>query len=409
MKRAVITGIGAITPIGKDVGSFWESVKAGRHGFEKITHFDTSDHKVSYGAEVKDFVYPDKKESKRMDLFTQYGVIATEEALNDSGLKVGENIDPYRFNIVAGSGVGGIKTLEEEVVKGHEKGPRRVSSLFVPKMIGNMLPGYISIKFGIKGSSYDLVTACATGTHSIGEAFRQIKHGYADAVVAGGAEAPFSSVSFAGFENMKAVSTSDDKDRLSIPFDKERNGFAMGEGAGILILEELEHARARGAKIHAEVVGYGSTTDAYHITSPAPGGEGCAKAMEFAMDEAGVKPEDVSYINAHGTSTPYNDLYETMAIKTAYKDAAYKVPISSTKSMHGHMLGAAGGVEAIVCVKAIADGVVPPTVGLKVKDEELGLDYISEGKREIEVNYAQSNSLGFGGHNASLILKKYEE
>lgn len=360
-------------------------------------------------AEVKNFTYPDKKEGKRMDLFTQYGVVATAEALEDSGLKMGENIEAEKVNIVVGSGIGGIMTLEEEILKGFQKGVNRVSALFIPKMIGNILPGYISIIYGIKGSSYDIVTACASGTHAIGEAFRQVKHGYADAVVAGGAEAPFAGTSFAGFENMKALSTSSDKDRCSIPFDKERSGFVMGEGAGIVILEELEHAKARGARIYAEIVGYGSSTDAYHITAPAPDGAGSSMAMQSALDEAGLVASEVTYINAHGTGTPYNDLFETKAIKNVFGEEAYNIAVSSTKSMTGHMLGAAGGVEAIICAKAIEEGVIPPTVGLQSPDEELDLDYVPNVKREEEVKVALSNSLGFGGHNATIAMKKYED
>lgn len=409
MKRAVITGIGAVTPIGNNVDTFWESLKDGKHGFDIIDHFDIKNHKTTIGAQVKNYEYHDKREAKRMDLFTQYGITATAEALNMSGLVPGENIDPYRMNIVAGSGIGGIMTMEEEIIKGHERGPSRVSALLVPKIIGNILPGYISINFGIKGSSYDIVTACASGTHAIGEAMRQIKHGYADAVVAGAGEAPFSSACYAGFENMKAVSTSVDPNRASIPFDKQRDGFIMGEGSGIVIVEELEHALSRGAHILGEVVGYGSTTDGYHITSPAPGGEGAAAAMNAAIKEAGVKASHISYINAHGTSTPYNDLFETQAIKAALGDDAYNVPISSTKSMTGHMLGAAGAVEAIACIKAINEGIIPPTIGYQVPDEELDLDYVPNQARKADVEYTMSNSLGFGGHNASIILKKYQD
>lgn len=409
MKRAVITGFGAVTPIGNNVDDYWNSLINGKHGFDVISHFDVENHKTTIGAEVKGFEYHDKREAKRMDLFTQYGITAAMEALEMSGLKPGENIDPYRFNIIAGSGIGGIMTMEEEIIKAHNKGPSRVSALLVPKIIGNILPGYISINFGIKGSSYDIVTACASGTHAVGEAFRQIKGGYADAVFAGAGEAPFSSACYAGFENMKAVSTSTDPDRASIPFDKERNGFIMGEGAGMLIIEELEHALNRSAKIYGEIVGYGSTTDAYHITSPAPGGEGAAASMSAAMNEAGVKPSEISYLNAHGTSTPYNDIFETQAIKASFGEDAYNVAISSTKSMTGHMLGAAGAIEAIACVKSINEGIIPPTVGYKVADEELDLDYVPNDARKTEIEYAMSNSLGFGGHNATIIIKKFEK
>lgn len=409
MKRVVITGIGAVTPIGNNINEYWENLVSGKHGFDVISHFDVEGHKTTIGAEVKGYEYHDAREAKRMDLFTQYGITATAEALEMSGLKPGENVDPYRVNIIAGSGIGGIMTMEEEIVKGHQRGYSRVSALLVPKIIGNILPGYISINFGIKGSSYDIVTACASSTNAIGEAFRQIKNGYADAVVAGGGEAPFSPACYAGFENMKAVSTSKDKDRASIPFDKERDGFIMGEGAGMLILEDLDHAVDRGAKILAEVVGYGTTTDGYHITSPAPGGEGAAAAMSMAIAEAGINPSDVSYINAHGTSTPYNDLFETQAIKGAFGEDAYNLAVSSTKSMTGHMLGAAGAVEAIACIKAINEGVIPPTVGFKVADEELDLDYVPNESRKSDVKFAMSNSLGFGGHNATILIKKFSE
>lgn len=408
MKRVVITGMGAVTPIGNNVNDYWNSLVNGIHGFDVITHFDVEPHKSIIGAEVKNFEYHDKKEGRRMDLFSQFGLTATYEALEMSRLKIGENIDPYDINIIAGSGIGGIMTTETEVVKGHNNGFNRVSPLLVPKIIGNILPGYISIIFGIKGSSYDIVTACSTGTQSVGEAFRQIKHGYAKAVVSGAAEAPFAPACYAGFENMKAMSTSTDKDRASIPFDKERDGFIMGEGAGIIILEELEHALNRGAHILGEIVGYGNTTDAYHITSPAPDGEGAAVAMTKAIKEAGIEPSDISYINAHGTSTPLNDKYESMAIKASFGENAYNIPISSTKSMTGHTLGAAGAIEAIACVKAINDSLIPATIGYRVKDEELDLDYVPNKARKANIEYAMSNSLGFGGHNGSIIIKKYK-
>lgn len=409
MKRVAITGMGAVTPIGNNIDDFWDSLISGRHGFDVISHFDVEGHKTTIGAQVKDYEYEDKREAKRMDLFTQYGITATKEALSMSGLVPGENIDPYRFNIIAGSGIGGIMTVESEILKGHDKGFSRVSALFIPKIIGNILAGYISINFGIKGSSYDIVTACASGTHAVGEAFRQIAGGYADAVICGAGEAPFAPACYAGFENMKAVSTSVDPNRASIPFDKERDGFIMGEGAGMIILEDLDHAINRGANILGEVVGYGSTTDAYHITSPSPGGEGDAAAMTQALKEAKIEPKQISYINAHGTSTPINDLYETQAIELAFGDDASGVAVSSTKSMTGHMLGAAGAVEAIACIKAINEGIIPPTVGYKVPDEELTLDYVPNTARKTEVNYAMSNSLGFGGHNAAIIIKKYEQ
>jgi 3-oxoacyl-[acyl-carrier-protein] synthase II len=409
-KRVVITGTGAISPVGNDVSSSWEAVKAGKNGVAKITKFDTSDQKVSMGAEVKDFEYPDKREGKRLDLFSQYGIVATGEALAQSGLVIGENIKAERINTYVGSGIGGIMTLEAEIKKSTQegKGPKYVSAMLVPMIIGNMAAGNIAIAYGLKGSALDLVTACSCGTHAIGEAFRTIRHGYADAVVAGATEAPFAAICFAGFANMKAMNTTDDPARASIPFDKERSGFIMGEGAGILVLEEFEHAKERGANILAEVVGYGTTCDAYHITSPAPTGEGAAASMKMAIESAGISPAQISYINAHGTSTPLNDLYETRAIKEVFGAAAYDIPVSSTKSMTGHMLGAAGGIEAVFCVNAIRDGIVPPTIGYKVADDELDLDYVTEGARKADVEYTLSNNLGFGGHNGTVVFKRYE-
>ncbi|MDR0854243.1 MAG: beta-ketoacyl-ACP synthase II [Clostridiales Family XIII bacterium] len=409
-KRVVITGTGAVSPVGNDAASSWEAVCAGKNGIGKITKFDISDQKVSMGAEVKDFEYPDKREGKRLDLFSQYGIVATGEALAQAGLVIGENIAAQRINTYVGSGIGGIMTLEAEIKKASQegKGPKYVSAMLVPMIIGNMAAGNIAIAYGLKGSALDLVTACSCGTHAIGEAFRTIRHGYADAVVAGATEAPFAAVCFAGFANMKAMNTTDDPARASIPFDAERGGFVMGEGAGILVLEELEHAKARGANILAEVVGYGTTCDAYHITSPAPTGEGAAASMKMAIESAGISPSQISYINAHGTSTPLNDLYETRAIKEVFGAAAYDIPVSSTKSMTGHMLGAAGGIEAVFCVGAIRDGIVPPTIGYKVADEELDLDYVTEGARKVSVEYTLSNNLGFGGHNGTVVFKRYE-
>jgi 3-oxoacyl-[acyl-carrier-protein] synthase II len=404
-KRVVVTGMGAVTPLGNNVKDFWEGIKNGKNGIARITHFDPEVQKAKNGAEVKDFVFHDKKEARRSDLYSQYGVTAALEAMADSGLVGGENIDPDRLSILVGSGIGGIMTLEAEVNKAIVKGITRVSPFLVTSVIGNILAGNIAIACKATGSCLGLVTACATGTHAIGESYRAIKHGYADAIIAGASEAPFAPVCFSGFANMTALSTREDPNRCSTPFDKERDGFVMGEGAGIIILEEYEHAVARGAKIYAEIVGYGSTCDAYHITMPDPEGNGAAKAMELAIKEAGINPEEVSYINAHGTGTLYNDLFETRAIKTVFGDAAYKIPVSSTKSMTGHLLGAAGVVEAIVCINALVDGIIPPTINLLVPDEELDLDYVPGTARKQALNYAMSNSLGFGGHNGCLLIK----
>ena len=407
MKRVVITGMGAVTPLGNNVADFWAGIKAEKNAIGPITHFDTENQKAKFGAEVKDFTYHNYKEGKRMDLFSQYGVTAALEAMEDSGIVSGENVDPYRFGVIAGTGIGGISTLEEETAKAAVKGVGRVSALLVPSVIGNILSGNIAIATQAKGSTMCVMTACATGTHAIGEAFRNIKHGYHDVILAGGSEAPFAPVCFSGFANMTALSTRMDPNRCSTPFDKERDGFVMGEGAGIVVLEELEHALARGAKIYAEVVGYGSTCDAYHMTSPAPDGAGASAAMKQAIAEADIKPEDISYINAHGTGTPYNDLFETRAIKQVFGEGAYKVPVSSTKSMIGHLLGAAGVAEAIICVKAIQDSFIPATINYQVPDEELDLDYVPNQGREAELTYTLSNSLGFGGHNGSILLKKW--
>ncbi len=404
-RRVVITGMGAVTPLGNNVKDFWEGIKAGKNGIARITHFDPELQKAKNGAEVKDFVFHDKKEARRSDLYSQYGVTAALEAMADSGLVSGENIEAEKLSVLVGSGIGGVMTLENEVQKAMEKGITRVSPFLVTSVIGNILAGNIAIACKATGSCLGIVTACATGTHAIGEAYRSIKHGYTDAVVAGASEASFAPVCFSGFANMTALSTREDPNRCSTPFDKERDGFVMGEGAGIVILEEYEHAVARGAKIYAEIAGYGTTCDAYHITMPSPEGTGAAKAMELAIQEAGIKPEEVSYINAHGTGTPYNDLFETRAIKKVFGDAAYKIPVSSTKSMTGHLLGAAGVVEAIVCINALLDGVIPPTINLLVPDEEMDLDYVPGTARKQALNYAMSNSLGFGGHNGCLLLK----
>lgn len=410
-RRVVITGLGALTPIGNTTREFWEGIKAGKCGIDEITRFDITDFKVKLAAELKGFNpedYFDKREAKRLDRFSQYAIVAAREAWNDSGLdKEKENME--RVGIIIGSGIGGIETTENEHGKCMTKGPDRVSPMYIPMGIPNMATGNVAIDIGAKGESIAMVTACASGTHSIGESFRMIKHGYQDIVLAGGTEAGITPLGIAGFTNIKALAKTEDKTRASIPFDKERSGFVMGEGAGVVVLEELEHAKKRGAKIYAEIVGYGATSDAYHITSPAPGGEGGARAMKIAMQEANVKPEEITYINAHGTSTHLNDACETQAIKTALgEEVAKKVMVSSTKGHTGHLLGAAGGVEAVVCAKTIEEGFVPATINYKIPDEECDLDVVPNEGRNIEVKYAISNSLGFGGHNSSILLKKYE-
>ena len=411
MKRVVITGIGAVTPVGKDAPSTWESICAGRHGITKIDRFDTEDLGVSVAALVKDFdpsSILDRKEQRRTDTYCQFALYAATEALRDCGSDL-KDLDPYRVGVIIGSGIGGMQTFEENHQKFLEKGPGRVSVFFIPMMISNMAAGNISIRPGFKGANFAPVTACASSAHAVGEAFRLIRNGYLDACVAGGAEATVTKFAMAGFNNMGALSRSTDPDRASIPFDKERDGFVMGEGAGVLILEELEHAKARGARIYAEVAGYGATGDAHHITSPAPDGEAAAKAMELAYTEAGLTPADIDYINAHGTSTPVNERYETIAIRKALGDAARTVAVSSTKSMTGHMLGAAGAVEAMLTALALRDGILPPTVGYKVPDEECDLDVVPNTARKQDIRAALSNSLGFGGHNAALCLKKYAD
>ena len=410
-RRVVITGLGALTPIGNSAKDFWEGIKEGKCGIDKITKFDTTTFKVKLAAELKDYDpenYFDKRETKRLDKFSQYAIVAAREAWQDSGLdKETENME--RVGIIIGSGIGGIETIEIENRKCVEKGPDRVSPMYIPMGILNMATGNVAIDIGAKGESMAMVTACASGTHCIGESFRMIKHGYQDIVLAGGTEAGITPLGIAGFTNIKALTKSEDKNRASIPFDKERSGFVMGEGAGVVVLEEYEHAKKRGAKIYAEIVGYGATSDAYHITSPAPGGEGGARAMKIAMEEAKVNPEEITYINAHGTSTHLNDSCETQAVKTALgEENAKKVMVSSTKGHTGHLLGAAGGVEAIVCAKAIDEGFVPATINYKVPDEECDLDIVPNEGRKVEVKYAMSNSLGFGGHNSSILLKKCE-
>jgi 3-oxoacyl-[acyl-carrier-protein] synthase II len=408
--RVVVTGMGAITPIGNDVESFWRSLKEKKVGIGQISTFDTTDYKVKLAAEVKDFdakEYMDVKASKRMERFSQFAVAAAKEALEDSGLSL-EKEDPYRIGVCVGSGIGSLQSMEKEHKKLLEKGPGRINPLLVPMMICNMAAGNVAIQFGLKGKCFNVVTACATGTHSIGEAFRSIQYGEADVMVAGGTESSITPLGVAGFTALTALSTSQDPLRASIPFDKERNGFVMGEGAGVVVLESLEHAKARGARIYAELVGYGATCDAYHITSPAEDGSGAAKAMEMAMKDGNVNPEEIDYINAHGTSTHHNDLFETKAMKLALKEHAYQVPINSTKSMIGHLLGAAGGVEFITCIKTIEDGFIHATAGLEMEDEECDLNYTKGEGVAAEVHYALTNSLGFGGHNASLLVKKFE-
>ena len=404
-RRVVVTGLGAVTPIGNNVDDFWTSVKAGKIGFDHITKFDTTDYKCHIAAELKDFNpqdFMDRKAAKRMEPFSQYAVAAAKQAIDDSGLDI-EKEDPYMVGCAIGSGIGSLQAMERETQKLYEKGPNRVNPLLVPLMICNMAAGNVSIQFGLKGKSINDVTACATGTNTIGEAYRSIQYGEADVMVAGGTEGSVCPIGIAGFTALTALSTVDDPAKCSLPFDKNRSGFVMGEGAGVVILEELEHAKARGAKIYAEVVGYGCSSDAYHITSPQEDGAGAARAMTNAMSDAGVTPADVKYINAHGTGTHHNDLFETRAIKLAFGDEAANLKINSTKSMIGHLLGAAGAVEFITCVKEIQDGFIHKTVGYETPDEEIDLNYCKDSYEE-PVEYALSNSLGFGGHNASILL-----
>lgn len=408
-RRVVVTGLGAVTPIGNNVDDFWTSVKAGKIGFDHITKFDTTDYKCHIAAELKDFNpqdFMDRKAAKRMEPFSQYAVAAAKQAIDGSGLDI-EKEDPYMVGCAIGSGIGSLQAMERETQKLYEKGPNRVNPLLVPLMICNMAAGNVSIQFGLKGKSINDVTACATGTNTIGEAYRSIQYGEADVMVAGGTEGSVCPIGIAGFTALTALSTVDDPTKCSLPFDKNRSGFVMGEGSGVVILEELEHAKARGAKIYAEVVGYGCSSDAYHITSPQEDGAGAARAMTNAMSDAGVTPADVKYINAHGTGTHHNDLFETRAIKLAFGDEAANLKINSTKSMIGHLLGAAGAVEFITCVKEIQDGFIHKTVGYETPDEEIDLNYCKDSYEE-PVEYALSNSLGFGGHNASILLKAYK-
>lgn len=411
MRRVVVTGMGAITPIGNNVEEFWDGIKHKKLGFGEITRFDTTDYKVKLAAEVKNFNakdHMDFKAAKRMELFCQYGVAAAKEAFENAGLNM-EQEDPYRVGCSIGSGVGSLQAAEAACNKIQDKGPSRVNPLLVPLMIPNMAAGNVSIQLGLKGKSLNVVTACATGTHSIGEAYRSIQCNDADVMLAGGAEASICPVGIAGFTALTALSVSDDPEKCSLPFDKNRSGFVMGEGAGVVVLEELEHAKKRGATILAEVVGYGATSDAYHITSPAEDGSGAAKAMEMAIKEAGMHKEEIMYINAHGTATHHNDLFETRAIKYLFGDHAYKMKINSTKSMIGHLLGAAGAVEFITCVKEIQEGFIHATAGYQTQDEEIDLNYVAGEGVEEAIDCALTNSLGFGGHNASLLIKKYVE
>ena len=409
-RRVVETGMGAITPIGNSVEEFWNGIKEGKTGFGPITYFDTADYRCKLAAEVKDFdpaQYMDKKSARRMEQFCQFAVAAAGQAVADAGL-IMEQEDPYMVGCSVGSGIGSLQAMEREYDRLKEKGPGRVGPMLVPLMISNMAAGNVSIAYGLKGKSLNVVTACATGTHSIGEAYRTIQYGDADVMVAGGTESSITPIGIAGFSALTALSFSEDPQRASIPFDKDRNGFVMGEGSAVVVLEELEHAKRRGAKIYAELIGYGCSSDAYHITSPAEDGSGAATAMLNALKDGGVAPEKLSYINAHGTSTHHNDLFETRAIKLAFGEHAYDLKINSTKSMVGHLLGAAGAVEFVTCVKEIQEGYIHRTVGLRETEEELDLNYCRDSYEE-EVPYALTNSLGFGGHNASLLLKKYME
>lgn len=409
-RRVVVTGIGCVTPIGTGKEEFWSSLLAGKSGIDYITRFDTVDYPTKIAAEIKDFNpedYIDKKELKKMDRFTQLAVAASRMAMEDANLKL-ESLEAERFGVILGTGIGGIGTFEEQYQRLQEKGPKRISPFFIPMLISNIGASYVSMSLGAKGPNTTVVTACASSTNAIGEAFKVIERGAAEVMVTGGMEASITPLSIAGFCSMKAMSTNnDDPKGASRPFDLNRDGFVMGEGAGILILEELEHALKRGATIYAEVAGYGMSADAYHITAPSPEGEGAARSMQEALKDAGISPEAIDYINAHGTSTPYNDLFETLAIKGVFQEHAYQLSVSSTKSMTGHLLGAAGSIEAIACIKAIEQGIIPPTINLNDPDPQCDLDYVPNQPKKRAVNYALSNSLGFGGHNATIIMKKY--
>ncbi len=411
MNRVVVTGYGVVSPVGNEPEVFWDHIKNGRTGIGPITKFDAGETGISLACEVKDFPYEKhltKKDTKRMDLFSQYGIFATLEALGMSGIDT-EQLDADRFGVIVGSGIGGLHTIETQVIRMHDKGPQRVSPLFVPMSIVNMAAGNIALRIGAKGICTSVVTACASGTNSIGEAFRNIKYGYQDVMIAGGAEAPITEIGIAGFAALTALSPSVDPKRASIPFDKERNGFVMGEGAGIVVLESLDHAKARKANILGEVVGYGSNCDAYHMTSPMPDGTGASKAILLAMKEAEISPDQIGYINAHGTSTQANDKAETKAIRLALKEAADQVLVSSSKSMTGHLLGAAGGIEAIITLQALANEFIPPTANCLHQDEECDLNVVANVGVAKKVDYALSNTFGFGGHNAVLCLKRWEE
>lgn len=410
-RRVVITGIGAVTPLGNNIETTWEAVKAGKSGVGPLTRLDADLYPAKVAAEIKDFSiedYIERKEARKMDRFTHYALAASIMAMKDSGLELDEK-SALRTGVWIGSGIGGMETIENQMDVLNDRGVRRISPFFVPMIIPDMASGQVSIYFGAKGINSCSVTACASGTNSIGDAFKVIQRGDADAMITGGAEAPITRLSVAGFSANTALTTNPDMASASRPFDKNRDGFVIGEGAGIVILEEYEQAKARGAKIYAELVGYGSTGDAHHITAPAPGGEGAARAMEQALKDGGVEKKDVGYINAHGTSTPYNDLFETMAVKTVFGEHAYKLGMSSTKSMTGHLLGAAGGIEAIFTALALKEGIMPPTTNYETPDEECDLDYVPNEARPAELAYAMSNSLGFGGHNASLVFKKFEQ
>ena len=405
--RVVVTGMGAITPVGNDIDTMWANMLAGVNGVEKITSFDTSDLKVHLAGTVKNFEpekYIEKRELRKLDIYCQYAIAAAQQAVDDSGIL--GNINEERFGVYIGAGIGGLHSFVNNVTALNEGGPRKVSPFFIPMMIGNIATGNVAIRFKAKGVSLSVMSACATGTHSIGEAFHAIKDGYADAIIAGGTEAVIAPLTIAGFQNMKALSTNEDPETASRPFDKNRDGFVMGEGAGMLVLEEYEHAKARGAKIYAEFAGYGNTCDAHHVTAPDPEGAGLARAIKIAMAEAGTTDDDQLYINAHGTSTHLNDLTETMAFKSALGEKAYDANISSTKSMTGHMLGATGAIEAIVSVLTLRDGMIPPTIHLNEQDEELDLNYTPNKAVKRDVTVAASTNLGFGGHDACVVFKK---
>ncbi|PWW19116.1 beta-ketoacyl-ACP synthase II [Cytobacillus oceanisediminis] len=409
-RRVVVTGIGAVTPLGNNTETTWNNIKSGVSGVGPLTRLNAEEYPAKVAAEVKDFSpeeYMDKKDARKMDRFTHYAVASSLMAVKDANLQITDE-NAHRIGVWIGSGIGGMETFENQYETFLKRGYRRVSPFFVPMMIPDMATGQVSIYLGAKGFNSCTVTACATGTNSIGDAFKVIQRGDADAMITGGAEAPITKMSVAGFCANTALSTNPDPKTASRPFDQNRDGFVIGEGAGVVVLEELEHALARGAKIYAEIVGYGATGDAYHITAPAPGGEGGARAMKMAIEDGGLKPEDIDYINAHGTSTDYNDKFETLAIKEVFGEHAYKLAVSSTKSMTGHLLGAAGGIEAIFTVLAMREGVLPPTINLETPDPECDLDYVPNKSREKEIKAAMSNSLGFGGHNATIVFKKYE-